>query len=120
MGSMHADYGASALNCYARPGERFHFAANGIYEGFTVMAWNLTDCGPAHGGFWCIPGSHKSHTVRLRSHPGGAHGVGRIVLRGGDARDSAVARRSRAPDAALQVLLRPLPLQRRTRRGAVE
>ena len=25
------------------------------------MAWNLTDAGPAQGGFWCIPGSHKSH-----------------------------------------------------------
>ena len=25
------------------------------------MAWNLTDAGPACGGFWCIPGSHKSH-----------------------------------------------------------
>ena len=61
MGSMHADYGASALNSFTRPGERFHFAANGIYEGFAVAAWNLTDCGPGCGGFWCIPGSHKSH-----------------------------------------------------------
>jgi hypothetical protein len=61
MGAMHADYGASARNSFTRPGERFHFATNSIYEGFTVAAWNLTDCGPDHGGFWCIPGSHKSH-----------------------------------------------------------
>src|SRR5258705_3504013 len=58
---MHADYGASARNSFTKPGERFHFAPNSIYEGFTVVAWNLTDCGPSCGGFWCIPGSHKSH-----------------------------------------------------------
>jgi len=61
MGSMHADYGASARNSFAKPGERFHFATNGIYEGFTVVAWNLADAGPTCGGFWCIPGSHKSN-----------------------------------------------------------
>src|ERR1700757_1949386 len=61
MGSMHADYGASARNAFTKPGERFHFATNGIYEGFTVVAWNLADAGPTCGGFWCIPGSHKSH-----------------------------------------------------------
>jgi ectoine hydroxylase-related dioxygenase (phytanoyl-CoA dioxygenase family) len=61
MGAMHADYGASARNVSTRPGERFHFAPNGIYEGFTVAAWSLADAGPAHGGFWCIPGSHKSN-----------------------------------------------------------
>jgi ectoine hydroxylase-related dioxygenase (phytanoyl-CoA dioxygenase family) len=61
MGAMHADYGASARNVFTRPGERFHFAPNGIYEGFVVAAWNLADAGSAHGGFWCIPGSHKSN-----------------------------------------------------------
>ena len=61
MGSMHADYGASALNSFTRPGERFQFDTNRIYEGFTVVAWNLADAGPSCGGFWCIPGSHKSH-----------------------------------------------------------
>lgn len=60
MGSMHADYGASARNAFMKPGERFHFATNAIYEGFTVAAWSLADTGPAYGGFWCIPGSHKS------------------------------------------------------------
>ena len=61
MGAMHADYGASALNTFVKPGERFQFAPNGIYEGFVVAAWSLADAGPAHGGFWCIPGSHKSN-----------------------------------------------------------
>src|SRR5258707_4855045 len=61
MGSMHADYGASARNSFTRAGDRFHFAPNGIYEGFVVAAWNLADAGPAYGGFWCIPGSHKSN-----------------------------------------------------------
>ncbi|MCZ6875347.1 MAG: phytanoyl-CoA dioxygenase family protein [bacterium] len=60
MGSLHADYGASARNSFARPGEHFHFADNAISEGFAVVAWSLTDVGPAHGGFWCVPGSHKS------------------------------------------------------------
>ena len=59
MGSMYADYGASARNAFTKPGQRLHFATNGIYEGFTVVAWNLADAGPTHGGFWCIPGSHK-------------------------------------------------------------
>ena len=31
MGAMHADYGASARNSFTKPGERFHFAPNGIY-----------------------------------------------------------------------------------------
>jgi ectoine hydroxylase-related dioxygenase (phytanoyl-CoA dioxygenase family) len=61
MGVMHADYGASSRNSFVKPGERFHFAPNGIYEGFVVVAWSLADAGPAHGGFWCIPGSHKSN-----------------------------------------------------------
>src|SRR3989442_4028137 len=61
MGSMHADYGASARNVFVKPGERFHFAPNGIYQGFAVAAWNLADAGPAYAGFWCIPGSHNSN-----------------------------------------------------------
>src|SRR5215831_17142008 len=60
MGVMHADYGASAPNAFVKPGERFPFATNSIYEGFVVAAWNLSDAGSRHGGFWCIPGSHKS------------------------------------------------------------
>jgi ectoine hydroxylase-related dioxygenase (phytanoyl-CoA dioxygenase family) len=32
-----------------------------MYNGLTVVAWNLTDTGPGAGGFCCIPGSHKSN-----------------------------------------------------------
>src|SRR5882762_1525686 len=39
-------------------GIRMH---KGQTMGFMVAAWSLADAGPAHGGFWCIPGSHKSH-----------------------------------------------------------
>src|SRR4030095_10790257 len=60
MGAMHADYGASARNSFAKPGERFHFAPNGIYEGFVVVAWSLADAGPAHGGLRCLHGGHTS------------------------------------------------------------
>ncbi len=75
MGSMHADYGASALNSFTRPGERFHFASNGIYEGFTVVAWNLTDAGPAHGDSGAFPGvtratsSCRARSTRPRKRP---------------------------------------------------
>ena len=61
MGVMHADYGAMSRSSSVKPGERFHFAPNAVYEGFVVAAWNLADAGPDHGGFWCIPGSHKSN-----------------------------------------------------------
>src|SRR4029450_1993761 len=50
MGVMHADYGASAPNSFTTPGERFHFAPNRIYEGFTVAARSLPACGPTSGG----------------------------------------------------------------------
>lgn len=60
MGALHADYGAFAPHACTKPGERFHFIDNAIYQGFAVAAWNLADAGPAHGGFWCVPGSHKS------------------------------------------------------------
>jgi hypothetical protein len=43
------------------PPEYYHFRNGQMYNGLTVVAWNLTDTGPAHGGFCCIPGSHKSN-----------------------------------------------------------
>src|SRR5437867_3158279 len=43
----------------------------------------------------------------LRGHSGLAGGVGRTVLRGGDARNSPMESRARAPDSALQVLRLP-------------
>ena len=58
---LHADYGASAPQSDVQPGEYYAFRTNQIYEGFIVVAWALSDAGPEHGGFCCIPGSHKSN-----------------------------------------------------------
>ena len=41
------------------PPEYYHFRNGQMYNGLTVVAWNLADTGPAQGGFCCIPGSHK-------------------------------------------------------------
>lgn len=60
-GKLHADYGAMARNERVQPGEYYAFRSNQIYNGFVVVTWNLADAGPDHGGFCCIPGSHKSH-----------------------------------------------------------
>ena len=53
--------GASAPVGGASSGAYFPFRENQIAEGFVVVTFNLTDAGPEHGGFCCIPGSHKSH-----------------------------------------------------------
>ena len=60
-GGLHADYGAMSPTEGMQPGEYYPFRDNQIYNGFMVVSWNLTDSGPDHGGFCCIPGSHKSH-----------------------------------------------------------
>ncbi len=60
-GGLHADYGATAPQSDLRPGEYYAFRTNQIYEGFIVVAWSLSDAGGEHGGFCCIPGSHKSN-----------------------------------------------------------
>ncbi len=61
QGKLHADYGATARNERVQPGEYYAFRRNQIYNGFVVVTWVLADAGPEHGGFCCIPGSHKSH-----------------------------------------------------------
>lgn len=60
-GGFHADYGAMSPTEGVEHGEYYAFKDNQIYNGFMVVAWNLTDAGPDYGGFCCIPGSHKSH-----------------------------------------------------------
>ena len=60
-GLLHADYGATAPHSGSRPGEFYHLNDGSNPSGFMVVAWNLTDTGPEHGGFCCIPGSHKSN-----------------------------------------------------------
>ena len=60
-GLTHSDYGASSPIARSVAGEYYHFPINEIHSGFVVVSWNLTDSGPGHGGFSCIPGSHKSN-----------------------------------------------------------
>jgi len=43
------------------PPEYYHFRNGNMYNGLVVAAWNLADTGPDHGGFCCIPGSHKAN-----------------------------------------------------------
>lgn len=43
------------------PPEYYHYREGRMYNGLTVMSWNLTETGPEHGGFCCIPGSHKAN-----------------------------------------------------------
>jgi hypothetical protein len=59
-GRLHSDYGASAPTSHAVPGQAYHPQENEMVGGFVVVSWNLTPTGPDHGGFCCIPGSHKS------------------------------------------------------------
>ena len=43
------------------PSEFYQFRDGRMYNGLTVAAWNLTDTGPAVGGFCAVPGSHKAN-----------------------------------------------------------
>lgn len=47
--------------------EFFDYRNGSMYNGLTVVAWNLTDAGPDHGGFCGVPGSHKSNYECPRS-----------------------------------------------------
>jgi ectoine hydroxylase-related dioxygenase (phytanoyl-CoA dioxygenase family) len=41
---------------------QYYFHKNGrMYNGLTVVSWQLTDVNDGDGGFCCIPGSHKSN-----------------------------------------------------------
>ena len=43
------------------PAQYYHFHGGRMYNGLTVVAYNLKDVNPGDGGFGCIPGSHKSN-----------------------------------------------------------
>ena len=43
------------------PSEYYHFHNGHMYNGLTVVAYNLCDIGADDGGFGCVPGSHKSN-----------------------------------------------------------
>lgn len=43
------------------PAQYYHFRDGRMYNGLTVVAYNLKDVHPGDGGFACVPGSHKSN-----------------------------------------------------------
>lgn len=43
------------------PPEYYHYNNGEMFNGLTVVSWNLTDTGPGLGGFCAIPGSHKAN-----------------------------------------------------------
>ena len=43
------------------PPEYYHFQDGKVFNGLTVVAWNLCETGPEVGGFCCVPGSHKAN-----------------------------------------------------------
>jgi hypothetical protein len=43
------------------PSQYYLFRDGRMYNGLTVVAYNLRDVNPGDGGFGCVPGSHKSN-----------------------------------------------------------
>ena len=43
------------------PSQYYVYRNNQMYNGLTVVAYNLKDVNPGDGGFGCIPGTHKSN-----------------------------------------------------------
>ncbi|MCL4505964.1 MAG: phytanoyl-CoA dioxygenase family protein, partial [Chloroflexi bacterium] len=43
------------------PSQYFHFQDGRMYNGLTVVAYNLRDVNPGDGGTGCVPGSHQSN-----------------------------------------------------------
>ncbi|MDP6041513.1 MAG: phytanoyl-CoA dioxygenase family protein [Candidatus Latescibacteria bacterium] len=64
--AIYAEKGADPLRLHGSntpydPPEYYHYREGRMCNGLTVVAWNLVDSGPEHGGFCCIPGSHKAN-----------------------------------------------------------
>ncbi|MEE2657673.1 MAG: phytanoyl-CoA dioxygenase family protein [Candidatus Latescibacterota bacterium] len=64
--AIYADKGAERLGLHGAntpydPPEYYHFRDGRMYNGLTVVSWQLTDSGPDCGGFCCVPGSHKAN-----------------------------------------------------------
>ncbi|MDF2441732.1 MAG: hypothetical protein JWN98_2716 [Abditibacteriota bacterium] len=43
------------------PSQYYHYRDGKMYNGLTVVAYNLKDVNPGDGGFACVPGSHKAN-----------------------------------------------------------
>ena len=63
---IHMRAGTERLNLHGGgtpydPPEYYHFRNGLMFNGLTVVAWNLSDTGPEYGGFCAVPGSHKAN-----------------------------------------------------------
>ena len=56
-----ADSRLHGANTPYDPPEYYHYREGRMYNGLTVVTFNLADSGPEYGGFCCIPGSHKAN-----------------------------------------------------------
>jgi hypothetical protein len=43
------------------PSQYYVHRGGRMYSGLTTVTWSLVDAEPGHGGFGCIPGSHKAN-----------------------------------------------------------
>ncbi len=66
---IYMEAGAETLSLHGGgtpydPSQYYHNRDGQPYSGLTVAVWNLTPTGRAHGGFCCIPGSHRARYPR--------------------------------------------------------
>jgi Phytanoyl-CoA dioxygenase (PhyH) len=69
------------------PAQYYHYRNERMYCGLTVVAWALTDALEGHGGFCCVPGSHKSNLPcprEIRDYSRDAGCVLPVPMRAGD------------------------------------
>ena len=119
MGSMHADYGASAPNSFTRPGRALSLRHEPHLRGVHGRGVESCRCRTVMRGILvysresqeplqaAAPDPRGPGKGSLRGHSGSAGGVGRPVFRSDDARNGSVESRPRAADSALQVLRLP-------------
>jgi Phytanoyl-CoA dioxygenase (PhyH) len=69
------------------PAQYYHFRNERMYCGLTVVSWALTDALDGHGGFCCVPGSHKCNLPcprEIRDYSQDAGCVVPVPMRAGD------------------------------------
>lgn len=69
------------------PAQYYHYRNERMYCGLMVVTWALTDALEGHGGFCCVPGSHKSNLpcpAEIRTYNRDAGCVVPVPVRAGD------------------------------------
>ena len=64
--AIYADKGADPLRLHGSnmpydPPEYYHYRNGRMYNGLTVISWQLSETGLGLGGLCCVPGSHKAN-----------------------------------------------------------